>query len=68
MGKYYGTTYRKNHLNIIMPTLTEKLQEIAKSIPDWESSNNYVHHEVITKEELEEITSLEEIKNKITVL
>ena len=58
----------ESHLNIMMSTLLEKLNKIIESVTEWETSNSYVHHEVLTTEELEEITTIEEIKNKITVL
>lgn len=58
----------ESQLHTIMNSLATKLHEIVNSIDNWESSNSYVHHEVITSEELEEITTLEEIKNEITVL
>lgn len=57
-----------NHLNIIMETLVTQLNEIVDKQDDWAKTNNHVHFLEVESVPLEDVTELEEIKNKIQPL
>lgn len=57
-----------NHLNIIMETLVTQLNEIVDKQDDWAKTNHHVHFQEVESVPLEDVTELEEIKNKIESL
>lgn len=58
----------KSPLKTIMEILILNLNDVIENKQEWVNSNNFVHHDTIQTLELEDITSIADIKNEIKSL